>query len=240
MTAPTADGSPLKRTPLHHLHVALDARLVPFAGYEMPVQFPRGIIAEHEHTREKAGLFDVSHMGQLRIDGADRAKALEALLPADVAGIAEGTQRYSFFTNEDGGILDDLMIANAGDHLFLVVNAACKEADFAHLQRNLKAAEARMLEDRALLALQGPEAVAALARLAPSVADLSFMASAEIVVDRIPCRVSRSGYTGEDGFEISLPADAAEDLARRLMGQPEVAPIGLGARDSLRLEAGLC
>lgn len=206
----------------------------------MPVQFPRGIIAEHEHTREKAGLFDVSHMGQIRIDGADRAKALEALLPADVVGIAEGMQRYSFLTDDKGGILDDLMVANAGDHLFLVVNAACKEADLAHLQRNLKGGEARLLDDRALLALQGPAAVAALSRLAPDVAKMPFMASAEVVVDRIPCRVSRSGYTGEDGFEISLPAEAAEDLARRLMGQPEVAPIGLGARDSLRLEAGLC
>lgn len=240
MSPPSADGQPLKRTSLHHLHVEFGARLVPFAGYEMPVQFPRGIIAEHEHTREKAGLFDVSHMGQIRIDGADCAGALEALLPADVVGIAEGTQRYSFLTDDKGGILDDLMIANAGDHLFLVVNAACKEADLAHLQRNLKGGEAHLLENRALLALQGPAAVSALARLAPGVAKMPFMASAEVVVDRIPCRVSRSGYTGEDGFEISLPADAAEDLARRLMGQPEVAPIGLGARDSLRLEAGLC
>lgn len=230
-----------KQTVLYALHQELGGKLVPFAGYALPVQYPAGIMAEHKQAREAAALFDVSHMGQLKLEGADRVAALEALVPADLAGLAPGRQRYSFFTNRDGGILDDLMISNQGDWLFLVVNAACKEADVAHLKAGLKGdVTLTELTDRALIALQGPKAADVLARFAPGVQTLAFMDCKPIEVDGRPCLVSRSGYTGEDGFEISVPAGEAEALARRLLGEEEVAPAGLGARDSLRLEAGLC
>jgi aminomethyltransferase len=234
-------ASPLARTPLHALHVELGARMVPFAGYEMPVQYPTGIIKEHLHTRTAAGLFDISHMGQVRLAGAQAAAALEALVPVDVVDLGVGRQRYALFTNETSGILDDLMIANFGDHLFLVVNAACKAQDLDHLRTHLgDRCELEALTDRALLALQGPQAGAVLARLAPDTAPMTFMTVGRVTLAGAPCLVSRSGYTGEDGFEISVPADRAEALARALLAEPEVGPIGLGARDSLRLEAGLC
>ncbi len=229
----------LQTTPLDALHRSLGAKMAPFAGYAMPVQYPSGILTEHLHTRAKAGLFDVSHMGQLRVDGDDAAAILETLVPGDILGLAEMRTRYTQFTNDAGGILDDLMVTNAGDHLFVVVNAACKEQDTALLEAAL-GDRVTPLGDRALLAIQGPGAEAALAKLAPDTAALSFMAAAAVEIAGSKCFVTRSGYTGEDGFEISVPADAAEGLAERLLADPEVAPIGLGARDSLRLEAGLC
>ena len=260
----------LRRTPLYDLHIALGAKMVPFAGYEMPVQYPMGVMGEHNHTRARAGLFDVSHMGQVILRAP--AQALEALVPVDVQGLAPWRQRYALFTNEAGGILDDLMIANRGDHLFLVVNAACKDADIAHLRAHLPGVEP--ISDRALIALQGPEAEQALARLVPGVAAIDtgrrrvreayaraaaaradaldrrfreagvaamrFMDVGVLDWDGVALWISRSGYTGEDGFEISVPDAQAEALCRALLAMPEVAPIGLGARDSLRLEAGLC
>ncbi|MFD1326602.1 glycine cleavage system aminomethyltransferase GcvT [Mycoplana ramosa] len=241
------DGtSELKKTPLYDLNVSLGARMVPYAGYEMPVQFPAGVMKEHLHTRTAAGLFDVSHMGQIVIrarsgDNADAARALEALVPVDVLGIAEGRQRYALFTNDAGGILDDLMITNRGDHLFLVVNAACKDADFAHLQKHLgDTCDVTMLTDRALIALQGPRAETVLAEFWADIADMRFMDVRSCDLHDAECIVSRAGYTGEDGFEISIPAAQAETVCRRLLDHPDVQPIGLGARDSLRLEAGLC
>ncbi|CCN81326.1 Aminomethyltransferase [Vibrio nigripulchritudo SFn27] len=231
----------LLKTPLHALHVEVGAKMVPFAGYDMPVQYPLGVKKEHLHTRDAAGLFDVSHMGQLRLHGADAAKALEALVPVDIVDLPVGNQRYAFFTNEEGGIMDDLMVANFGDHLFVVVNAACKEQDIAHLRANLPASvEMEVIEDRALLALQGPKAAAVLARLAPEVSDMVFMDAREIEILGEKCLVSRSGYTGEDGYEISVSEGKAEELARALTDFEEVEWIGLGARDSLRLECGLC
>ncbi|WP_226503057.1 glycine cleavage system aminomethyltransferase GcvT [Pseudomonas sp. MWU16-30317] len=233
----------LQHTPLHALHLELGARMVPFAGYDMPVQYPLGVMKEHLHSREQAGLFDVSHMGQIRLTGANAAKALEALVPVDIIDLPVGMQRYAMFTNPQGGILDDLMVANLGDdQLFLVVNAACKDQDLAHLRAHLgdQCTVEPLFEQRALLALQGPAAVTVLARLAPGVATMTFMQFAAVSIDGSDCYVSRSGYTGEDGFEISVPAERAEALARRLLAEPEVAAIGLGARDSLRLEAGLC
>lgn len=237
----TTSTQPLARTPLYNLHLELGARMVPFAGYEMPVQYPLGILKEHQHTRTQAGLFDVSHMGQVRLTGANAAAALESLVPVDIADLAVNCQRYALFTNEQGGILDDLMVANGGDHLFLVVNAACKQQDIAHLRQHLsQRCTIEELADRALLALQGPAAGAVMARLAPETAQMVFMTTAKVTLVGAECFVSRSGYTGEDGFEISVPGEQAEELARLLLTQPEVAPIGLGARDSLRLEAGLC
>lgn len=233
----------LLKTPLHALHLELGARMVPFAGYDMPVQYPLGVMKEHLHTREQAGLFDVSHMGQIRLRGANAAKALESLVPVDIIDLPVGMQRYAMFTNEQGGILDDLMVANLGnDELFLVVNAACKDQDLAHLRTHIgeQCDIQALFEERALLALQGPAAVTVLERLAPQVASMTFMQFAPVQLLGEDCYVSRSGYTGEDGFEISVPADKAEALARRLLSEPEVAAIGLGARDSLRLEAGLC
>ncbi|MBY7794721.1 glycine cleavage system aminomethyltransferase GcvT [Vibrio fluvialis] len=228
-------------TPLHALHLEVGAKMVPFAGYDMPVQYALGVKKEHLHTREAAGLFDVSHMGQLRLHGEGVAAALETLVPVDVVDLAEGKQRYAFFTNEQGGILDDLMVANLGDHLFVVVNAACKEQDINHLQAHLPSGvELEIIDDRALLALQGPKAAEVLARLQPAVADMLFMDIQQVQIDGIDCIVSRSGYTGEDGYEISVPADKAEALARTLTAFEEVEWIGLGARDSLRLECGLC
>ena len=235
----------LKRTPLHDLHLALGAKMVPFAGYDMPVQYKLGVMKEHLHTRAAAGLFDVSHMGQVILRGDDPqavALALETLVPVSVAGLAEGRQRYGLFTNEQGGIEDDLMIANRGDHLFLVVNAACKEADVARLRAGLepKGVSVEYIEDRALLALQGPGAEAALTALNPAVAEMRFMDVATVELLGAEAWVSRSGYTGEDGYEISVPEGAAVALAEALLAQDAVEPIGLGARDSLRLEAGLC
>ena len=230
--------SPLARTPLYDLHVSLGAKLVPFAGYDMPVQYPTGILAEHLYTRAKASLFDVSHMGQVRIDGTGAARALEALVPGDIVGLGASRMRYTLFTDETAGILDDLMVTNRGDHLFLVVNAACKADDIAHMQAHI--AGVMPLPDRALLALQGPEAATVLDRLAPGAASLGFLAAAPMTIAGLSCLVARSGYTGEDGFEISVPSEGAETVARRLLAEPEVKPAGLGARDTLRLEAGLC
>ncbi|WP_183708834.1 glycine cleavage system aminomethyltransferase GcvT [Bradyrhizobium sp. ERR14] len=240
------DQDSLKRTPLHGLHVSLGGKMVPFAGYDMPVQYPAGVLKEHLHTRASAGLFDVSHMGQIALRPKsgrveDAARALERLVPQDIVAIAPGRQRYAQFTNEDGGILDDLMVANFGDHLFLVVNAACKDADEAHLRANLSEdCVIDSLADRALIALQGPKAEAALAKLCAEAPAMKFMDSGPRKVAGLDCFVSRSGYTGEDGFEISVPAADAERLAKTLLENPDVLPIGLGARDSLRLEAGLC
>jgi aminomethyltransferase len=231
----------LARTPLYKLHLELGAKMVPFAGYEMPVQYPTGVLKEHAHTRTQAGLFDVSHMGQVRLSGADAAAALESLVPVDIVGLPLNRQRYAMFTDEQGGILDDLMVSNGGDHLFVVVNAACKRQDIAHMQKYLAGrCTVEELSDRALLALQGPAAVAVMARLAPETAKMIFMDTAKVTLVGVECFISRSGYTGEDGFEISVPDAQAEELARLLLAQPEVAAIGLGARDSLRLEAGLC
>jgi aminomethyltransferase len=232
--------SEMARTPLYPLHKERGARLVPFAGYEMPVQYPGGIIREHQHTRNQASLFDVSHMGQVRLRGAGAAAALESLVPVDVVGLSVNHQRYALFTNDTGGILDDLMIVNAGDHLFLVVNAACKVQDVAHLRTLADRCTVEELSDRALLALQGPAAATVMTRLAPELTRLVFMTAMPVTLVGVECFVSRSGYTGEDGFEISVPAEQAEALARQLLAQPEVALAGLGARDSLRLEAGLC
>ena len=238
--------TPLKHTPLHGLHAGRGGRMVPFAGYAMPVQYAAGVLREHLHTRLAAGLFDVSHMGQIalrpksgRIEHA--ALALERLVPQDIVAVAPGRQRYAQFTTGSGGILDDLMVANFGSHLFLVVNAACKAADEAHLRASLSdACEIATLADRALIALQGPSAESVLAKFCAEAPAMRFMDAGPHRVDGIDCLVSRSGYTGEDGFEISVPAEHAEALAATLLGHDEVWPIGLGARDSLRLEAGLC
>ena len=229
------------QTPLHALHLELGGKMVPFAGYDMPVQYPMGVMGEHKHTRENAGLFDVSHMGQVRLSTGSWetvALAFETLVPQDVLGLADGRQRYGFFTNETGGIEDDLMFARQGDDLLVVVNAACKAADLARMQT--LGAQVTALEMRALLALQGPAAETALAALNPSVNGTKFMDLFDLELGGARCWATRSGYTGEDGFEISVPAEKAETIARDLLAQPGVAPIGLGARDSLRLEAGLC
>jgi aminomethyltransferase len=240
--APDAAAPPLKRTPVYTLHHALGAQTVPFAGYEMPLQYPAGILAEHLHTRAEAGLFDVSHMGQLRLTGVDPVAALETLVPSDISGLGPMRMRYTLLLNDNGGILDDLMVTRlADDALFVVVNAATKEADVAYLRDRI-GAEVNLdrLDDRALLALQGPAAAEVLRRLTDGIVGMAFMSAAEATLDGHQCLVTRSGYTGEDGFEISLPAAAASALAERLLAEPEVAPVGLGARDSLRLEAGLC
>ncbi|GAA0002794.1 hypothetical protein BRDID11002_27950 [Bradyrhizobium diazoefficiens] len=240
------DQDSLKRTPLYDLHVSLGGKMVPFAGYDMPVQYPAGVLKEHLHTRSQAGLFDVSHMGQIALRPKsgrveDAARALERLVPQDIVAIAPGRQRYAQFTNADGGILDDLMVANFGDHLFLVVNAACKAEDEAHLRAHLSDdCVIDSLADRALIALQGPKAEAVLAKFCAEAPSMKFMDAGPHEVAGIKCFVSRSGYTGEDGFEISVPAADAERLAKTLLENPDVMPIGLGARDSLRLEGGLC
>jgi aminomethyltransferase len=234
-------AAPLKRTPLYAIHRELGARMVPFAGYEMPVQYPSGVLAEHLHTRSQAGLFDVSHMGQIRLAGAGCVSALEALVPGDLEALASRRMRYTLLLNEAGGILDDLMATRLSNGLFLVVNAARKEVDFAHLRDCLgTSASIEPLADRALLALQGPAAATVLSRFIEGIGRLRFMSASEVTVGSRQWLVTRSGYTGEDGFEISLPASEAEEFARRLIAEPEVLPIGLGARDSLRLEAGLC
>jgi aminomethyltransferase len=243
--APATDP-PLRRTPLYAVHVALGARMVPFAGYDMPVQYPAGIIKEHLHTRAAASLFDVSHMGQIAVRPrsgrlAEAACALEALVPADILGLAQGRQRYALFTNPAGGVLDDLMVGNLGDHLRLVVNASRKAADEAHLREHLTpSCNIDPLSDHALIAVQGPKAEAALAPLAPEITSMRFMEVRALELIGEPCVISRSGYTGEDGFEISIRADKAQALWETLLRDQSVMPAGLGARDSLRLEAGLC
>ncbi|AIC27487.1 aminomethyltransferase (glycine-cleavage system T protein) [Rhizobium etli bv. mimosae str. IE4771] len=239
------DTAALKKTPLHALHLQLGARMVPFAGYDMPVQYPAGVMKEHLHTRTEAGLFDVSHMGQVIVKAKsgsyeDAALALESLVPVDILGLAEGRQRYGFFTDDTGGILDDLMITHVDDHLFVVVNASCKEADLAHLQAHIGDQCDITLLNRALIALQGPRAVEVLAELWADVAAMKFMDVRHCRLHDVSCLVSRSGYSGEDGFEISIPTDKAVDVTMRLLEHPDVQAIGLGARDSLRLEAGLC
>jgi aminomethyltransferase len=244
-TIPTA-VSPLRRVPLHEQHLVRGAKMVPFAGYEMPVQYAPGLLKEHLHVRASAGLFDVSHMGQMVLrprsgNVADAAKALERIVPADIASLAPGRQRYTLLTTPEGGIIDDLMVANFGTYLFLVVNASRKDVDEAHLRAALSdACEIEVLHDRALLALQGPRAEAALIQLSPDAAKMKFMDAGPLRVMNIDCFGSRSGYTGEDGFEISVPAAAAPALFDALLANPDVQPAGLGARDSLRLEAGLC
>lgn len=236
----------LKRTVLYDLHIALGARMVPFAGYEMPVQYPMGVLKEHLHTRAHVGLFDVSHMGQVILrpksgSVSDAALAFERLVPVDVLGLGAGRQRYGMFTNDAGGIMDDLMFANRGDHLFVVVNAGCRDQDIAHMRAHLSdACEVIEVTDRALVALQGPAAEAALARLVPGAAAMTFMQVAILDWRGVDLWISRSGYTGEDGYEISVPEAQARAFCDALLAMEEVAPIGLGARDSLRLEAGMC
>jgi aminomethyltransferase len=231
----------LFKTPLYALHAELGARMVPFAGYSMPVQYPAGLMAEHLHTRAAAGLFDVSHMGQLRLEGPGAAAAFESLMPVDVIDLPAGRQRYGLLLNDAGGIMDDLMFFNTGDALFVIVNGACKAQDIAHIQQKIgMRCKVIPMPEYALLALQGPQAVSALSRLAPGVEKLVFMTGGRFDVAGYDCFLTRSGYTGEDGFEISVHADQADKLARALLAQPGVKPVGLGARNSLRLEAGLC
>jgi len=242
VAASSASATELLKTPLYDLHLELGARMVPFAGYSMPVQYPAGLMAEHKHTRDAAGLFDISHMGQLRLVGPDAAAAFETLMPVDVIDLPAGKQRYGLLLDDEGGILDDLMFFNEGNgSIFVIVNGACKVADIAHIQKKIGSrCEVRPLPDHALLALQGPQAAATLARLSPGIERFVFMTGGAVQIGGIPAFVTRSGYTGEDGFEISVAASDAERLARLLLAQPEVKPIGLGARNSLRLEAGLC
>ena len=236
-----SSSAALLLTPLNALHIELGARMVPFAGYSMPVQYPAGLMAEHKWCRDNAGLFDVSHMGQLRLVGADAAAAFETLMPVDVIDLPVGKQRYGLLLNEEGGIIDDLMFFNRGDDIFVIVNGACKVGDIAHIQAKIGGrCQVIPLPERALLALQGPKAADALSRLAPGVEKLVFMTGGHFDVAGIPCFLTRSGYTGEDGFEISVLDTQADALARALLAQAEVKPIGLGARNSLRLEAGLC
>ena len=231
----------IRTTPLHQMHLDAGAKMVPFAGYDMPVSYPLGIKKEHNHTREKAGLFDVSHMGQIRLGGANAKKALESIVPVDIIDLPLMKLRYALFTNKSGGVMDDLMVTNLGDKdLFLVVNAGCKNADFAHLQSTIgDDCKVEFLEDAALLALQGPLAHKVLSEIAPSISEMIFMTAKQIVINGIECLITRSGYTGEDGFEISLAAKDSEELAKLLLSNIEVEWVGLGARDSLRLEAGL-
>lgn len=241
VTASTDNAVPLHTTPLNDLHVSLGARMVPFAGYSMPVQYPLGVLGEHLHTRQKAGLFDVSHMGQLRLVGPQAAAAFESLMPVDVVDLPVGKQRYGLLLNEQGGIIDDLMFVNRGADLFVIVNGACKAGDIAHIQAHIgQQCEVIPMPEQALLALQGPQAVDVLRELNASVDDLVFMTGAPLTLAGIDCYVTRSGYTGEDGFEISVPGDQATALAQALLADDRTQPIGLGARNSLRLEAGLC
>jgi aminomethyltransferase len=231
----------LLKTPLHALHVELGARMVPFAGYSMPVQYPAGLMAEHHHTRNSAGLFDVSHMGQLRLVGPDAAAAFESLMPVDVIDLGVNKQRYGLLLTDEGTIIDDLMFVNRGDDLFVIVNGACKVGDIAHIQQRIGSrCQVIPMPERGLLALQGPKAVDALSRLVPGVEKLVFMTGGRFSWNAAGLFITRSGYTGEDGFEISVHESQADALARALLAQPEVKPIGLGARNSLRLEAGLC
>lgn len=229
-----------RRTPLYDLHVELGAKMVDFAGWEMPVQYPAGIMAEHNQCREKAALFDVSHMGQVELRGDGAATALEVLVPSNIDGLKEGKARYTVFTNADGGIMDDLIVSNAGDHLFVVVNASMRDQDIAHMRAHLDGIDIVERTDRALIAVQGPSAETVVGGLCPPTRELKFMETAVAEINGAACRVSRLGYTGEDGYEISVPADRAAELARALLAHGDCAPAGLGARDSLRLEAGLC
>ena len=234
-------GTEIRTTPFHKMHVNAGAKMVPFAGYEMPVSYPLGIKKEHNHTRERAGLFDVSHMGQIRLSGEHAMSALESLVPVDIIDLPLMRTRYALFTTENGGVLDDLMVTNLGDNdLFLVVNAACKEADYDHLKNHLGAScEIEFYDDLALLALQGPKAAMVLSEFVPSVKEMAFMTAKQTMLNDIDCFITRSGYTGEDGYEISVSAKDAESLASSLLSSEEVEWVGLGARDSLRLEAGL-
>lgn len=231
----------LKQTPIYSLHLELGAKMVPFAGYQMPVQYPKGIIHEHLHCRTHAGFFDISHMGQCLILGDTAADELEELTPGNITGLKPGEQKYTVLTNDEGGIIDDIIVTRLNAGLMIVVNAACKDKDFEHLKRHLSG-RCDFIEqsDLALLALQGPAAATVMRKLSAPAADLSFMQAMEADINGIPCHISRSGYTGEDGFEISLANEQAEALARLLLAEEEVEPIGLGARDTLRLEAGLC
>jgi aminomethyltransferase len=242
MTAANPAGAALLRTPLHSLHRALGARMVPFAGFELPLQYPSGIVQEHLHTRARAGLFDISHMGQVRVRGLGAGALLERLVPGDIAGLEKYQQRYTVLTNAAGGIIDDLMVTRlAPDEFLLVVNGACRTGDLEYLRRELpRECEVDLLEDEALLALQGPAAESVLAGLNPAITGLRFLRAGRFELDGVACLVHRCGYTGEDGFELSVPAADAETLARRLLADPAVRPAGLGARDTLRLEAGLC
>jgi aminomethyltransferase len=236
-----ASQQELQQTPLHPLHLELGARMVPFAGYSMPVQYPAGLMAEHRQTRDSAGLFDVSHMGQLRLAGAEAAAAFESLMPVDVIDLGVGRQRYGLLLTEDGTVIDDLMFVNRGDHLFVIVNGACKAGDIAHIRERIGSrCEVIPMPERGLLALQGPKAVNALSRLVPGVERLVFMTGGQFSWKGGDLFITRSGYTGEDGFEISVHESLADELARALLSQTEVKPVGLGARNSLRLEAGLC
>ena len=231
----------LLNTPLNALHIELGARMVPFAGYSMPVQYPMGLMAEHHHTRADAGLFDVSHMGQLRLVGPDAAAAFESLMPVDVIDLPVGKQRYGLLLTDEGTIIDDLMFVNRGTDIFVIVNGACKARDIAHIQARIGArCQVIPMPERALLALQGPKAVDALSRMVPGVEKLVFMTGASFDWQGADLFITRSGYTGEDGFEISVGNDQVDAFARALLAQAEVKPIGLGARNSLRLEAGLC
>ena len=234
-------GTEIRTTPFHKMHLNAGAKMIPFAGYEMPVSYPLGIKKEHNHTRERAGLFDVSHMGQIRLSGEHAMSALESLVPVDIIDLPLMRTRYALFTTENGGVLDDLMVTNLGDNdLFLVVNAACKEADYDHLKNHLGAScEIEFYDDLALLALQGPKAAMVLSEFVPSVKEMAFMTAKQTMLNDIDCFITRSGYTGEDGYEISVSAKDAESLASSLLSSEEVEWIGLGARDSLRLEAGL-
>lgn len=229
-----------KRTPLYDLHVELGGKMVDFAGWEMPVQYPMGIMGEHAQCREKAALFDVSHMGQVLIKGDGALQALEALVPAALASLPEGKARYTFFTNDDGGIMDDLIVSNAGSYVFVVVNASMRHQDIPHMAKHLDGITVTEIFDRALVAVQGPKAVDVVAPLCPAAADMKFMETIMADIMGATCRVSRLGYTGEDGYEISMPADRAEEITRAFLAHEDCAPAGLGARDSLRLEAGLC
>ncbi len=231
----------LKRTPLYDLHLTHNAKMVPFAGYEMPVQYPPGVMKEHLHTRRHAGLFDVSHMGQLRLSGQGADAFLESLMPVDIINLPAGKQRYALLTNEAGGIIDDLMVSRHDDYMYIVVNAARRAVDIAHIRAAMPAdVTLETFDQHALIALQGPEAVGVLQQFIPAVADMVFMDTRSLTIDNVPCLVSRSGYTGEDGFEISIPATHALQITQQLLAHPQVALIGLGARDSLRLESGLC
>ncbi|WP_233259462.1 glycine cleavage system aminomethyltransferase GcvT [Ramlibacter sp. WS9] len=237
----TTEEQQLLHTPLHALHLELGARMVPFAGYSMPVQYPAGLMAEHHHTRQSAGLFDVSHMGQLSLSGPDAAAAFETLMPVDVIGLAVNKQRYGLLLTDEGTIIDDLMFVNRGDNIFVIVNGACKAGDIAHIQQRIGSrCVVTPMPERGLLALQGPKAVEALKRLVPGVEKLVFMTGSRFEWQGVELFITRSGYTGEDGFEISVHESRADALARALLAEPEVKPIGLGARNSLRLEAGLC
>lgn len=230
----------LRRTPLHDLHVELGGKMVDFAGWEMAVNYPMGIMGEHNHCRAKAALFDVSHMGQTILKGADVAAKLERIAPSAFTTLKDGKARYTFFTDDDGGILDDLIVSNAGDHFFVVVNASMRHRDIPHMKAHLDGVEVTEIFDRALVAVQGPKAEDVVGALCPAARNLRFMETAPAEIDGVACRVSRLGYTGEDGYEISIPEDDAIRIARAFLAHEDCAPAGLGARDSLRLEAGLC